>query len=712
TVSGSTGDGISIFSDITAPLVQNVNLNSSISGNTVQNNGGNGVSLGNDLYAHVGQVYNPEEAVVAQNGQSLTATLENSSIVNDLWDNKVNSNGQMGVQLLNELSAEYQGLGGNLPAVTVSVINSGITNCLTGNSIGRNAFTGALIENMVNVSAYINNGTIDVFTGNIAGSSIANNLLNNVVNKNGDEGVNNLNRVSGYAGGGYGGGISQAAINIASSQITNLFSDNSSISENGSTGLVSVNHFEAGTGLIFIPYAPDITSAITGSGISNTIENNSLDLNGGDGANVVNIFEAGSVTGFTINNLLAHNTVTGTANQAQPDRAVAQAEFADGIFLVNAGHASTLIDTLAVTNSLSGNTVQDHTDTGIILVNEFSVGQGRFRAAEDGQQPALPSATITGATIVNNLTDNRVTGNGFDGAELFNQFIATGFADMSDLVLAIENSHISNTLENNQFNGNGDDGLDLFNDIHINAGVGYFSNVLADIKGSSINNTMAANAMNRNGGQGVFADSFIDIVGFVTDPSAAFTGSICTASINGSYRDNEAANNGDNGVLSFDTISITADGGEGPVGIAQADLLTNFNAAIVDAVMSDSLVNNSITGNGFTGAELSYFTEPAPSLGSTVDIFMERNRVQQNGGDGVFIESFGQGSFTANLGDAAAGTGGFNSFTGNGGFDLNNFSDLPITAENNWWGQDTGPAAGQINNPGSVDADPWLTAAP
>ncbi len=46
--------------------------------------------------------------------------------------------------------------------------------------------------------------------------------------------------------------------------------------------------------------------------------------------------------------------------------------------------------------------------------------------------------------------------------------------------------------------------------------------------------------------------------------------------------------------------------------------------------------------------------------------------------------------------------------TGTGRFDLNNTA--AVDARNNWWGQATGPAAGQIANPGSAMTSPFLAA--
>ena len=52
--------------------------------------------------------------------------------------------------------------------------------------------------------------------------------------------------------------------------------------------------------------------------------------------------------------------------------------------------------------------------------------------------------------------------------------------------------------------------------------------------------------------------------------------------------------------------------------------------------------------------------------------------------------------------------------TGNAGFDLDNSTGDAIKAERNWWGQATGPGAGQINNTGggSTDSTPYLTSDP
>ena len=94
-------------------------------------------------------------------------------------------------------------------------------------------------------------------------------------------------------------------------------------------------------------------------------------------------------------------------------------------------------------------------------------------------------------------------------------------------------------------------------------------------------------------------------------------------------------------------------------------------------------------------------------------LFMQNNVIIRNGDDGVEVYADGV-TYDLNMGNATAGTAGYNSIYGNnmnagGAFDLNNTSAESISAENNWWGTTT-PAAGQFN--GTVDYDPWLSADP
>lgn len=255
-------------------------------------------------------------------------------------------------------------------------------------------------------------------------------------------------------------------------------------------------------------------------------------------------------------------------------------------------------------------------------------------------------------------------------------------------------------MESNSFNENGYDGFSLSNSVWIRADETRPSQVLADIRDVSINNAVQSNVMDGNHGEGIHSDNYIDISVYVSDPSSSFRGGIRSATINSSYNDNKIRRNGGNGIDSWNDIGLTA----GPT--------KKGNAFMTDAVISDSLVRNSVRGNLGSGVQLAYRFKPVSDLGTAVLIFMERNRVEHNGSGGVLMRDTGVGSVTANLGDASAVSGGFNSFSGNANFDLDNDSAFPVMAENNWWGQDTGPAAGQISAPGRVDCDPWLTAAP
>jgi Protein of unknown function (DUF1565) len=96
------------------------------------------------------------------------------------------------------------------------------------------------------------------------------------------------------------------------------------------------------------------------------------------------------------------------------------------------------------------------------------------------------------------------------------------------------------------------------------------------------------------------------------------------------------------------------------------------------------------------------------------------NTITGNGGNGVHeVDSSTSADPPGDYGGGSRNSPGGNILTGNGNgttsHDFNNERGngsglVTAMAENNWWGQATGPAAGQISGP--VDSDPWLGAAP
>jgi len=117
--------------------------------------------------------------------------------------------------------------------------------------------------------------------------------------------------------------------------------------------------------------------------------------------------------------------------------------------------------------------------------------------------------------------------------------------------------------------------------------------------------------------------------------------------------------------------------------------------------------SNTVTGN------LDGLVLAAYDSGSTVSVSAYRNIIANNSQYGV-VTDLGSvyGSIVADLGGGSLDSVGYNSIYDNLGYDVN--SDLTqtvsIKAENNWWGQSTGPGSGSIS--GDVDYTPWLTSDP
>jgi hypothetical protein len=149
---------------------------------------------------------------------------------------------------------------------------------------------------------------------------------------------------------------------------------------------------------------------------------------------------------------------------------------------------------------------------------------------------------------------------------------------------------------------------------------------------------------------------------------------------------------GGNASVLLNRVNASHNGNDGIWSYAEAD----------DGVATIAIRNTVARDNLGDGVYSYLYSGKGPDT-----LFVERCQFVSNATYGIEIESDGA-SADLNLGDAAAGTAGFNSIFGNA-HEAGNVGGGAVTAENNWWGTLT-PAAGQFT--GAVDYDPWLNAEP
>ena len=163
-------------------------------------------------------------------------------------------------------------------------------------------------------------------------------------------------------------------------------------------------------------------------------------------------------------------------------------------------------------------------------------------------------------------------------------------------------------------------------------------------------------------------------------------------------------------------IRISPLGSDTITTLVQNNILTNGNnrgfAAIVNSgTLILNLVNNTATNNVVSGYEIR-----TGSISGNITATLSGNTSSGNAISGFHIDDNNStGSFTVDMGGGTLGSTGGNSAFSNTTQDL--FVDLDgaeLKAENNWWGTPAGllPARVTLDSGSTVDADPFLNAAP
>ena len=142
---------------------------------------------------------------------------------------------------------------------------------------------------------------------------------------------------------------------------------------------------------------------------------------------------------------------------------------------------------------------------------------------------------------------------------------------------------------------------------------------------------------------------------------------------------------------------------------------------VVDVNGSNSEVNKVLfLGNVSTNNNSDGIVVPVFNNGLVKKLVLKNNVVVKNRRDGIWLtNAVGSGTFTKiYMGDIALDKGGYNSIYDNnkdGGFlDFRNDSGINgLSAENNWWGQDSNPKTdGLVGGFNSIDVKPWLSSDP
>lgn len=197
------------------------------------------------------------------------------------------------------------------------------------------------------------------------------------------------------------------------------------------------------------------------------------------------------------------------------------------------------------------------------------------------------------------------------------------------------------------------------------------------------------------------------------------------------FASNQILNNGDYGIYlsnytdasgsisNFNSTAVFAENmvsGNGWDGIYAENYFYAWGGDILASSVTHRFSGNAVTGNFGNGVYL-YDVSGAGGMDElAANLFMQGDTVTGNDYAGVYLEFWGGGTYTGDLGGGSLGSIGNNSFYGNdvagwGYYDLLNYTGFSVNAKNNWWG-DLDPSD-QIDPWGdTVDFTPWLTTAP
>lgn len=445
------------------------------------------------------------------------------------------------------------------------------------------------------------------------------------------------------------------------------------------------------------------TSPVSNTTLASRFENNVVIGNGGDGISddYLDVYTGGRASGVsrvTISRYVAGNEIRGnvrggftawdtTARTWGADSPVADvaldSRFDNNTILGNGQNAIEYWQSYIASNG-AGSAVSRAT-----VANTFS--QNRLDATAIGTDAVHINTTYirstgTGSPLTDVSIDNAFTGNTLDGAGSAaigieiesNNYILASNADSP-----IGNARLTTRFEGNTVSNFAGAGL-WFPGNYIRTGPfialgGDATN--SPISGATINNIVINNSVTDNNGHGIYN----------WRNEIKTQAGVTAASTNNTYTGNTIDRNGQNGIYLDEDFGGGANTG-----------------------MNYSFTNNFIRNNGGDGLYL--YIDPSNSDQILKRLLLQGNTITDNGLDGVdvYINGVAPHMFRGDFGGGALGSTGGNTFSGNGGWDINHggSSNMAIWAFNNTWTNSADPEStvwdwNDLSNGGDV-----LTAPP
>ncbi|NTU43086.1 MAG: hypothetical protein HGA78_08540 [Nitrospirales bacterium] len=403
-------------------------------------------------------------------------------------------------------------------------------------------------------------------------------------------------------------GTAGMTASVQDSGITNELSGNQ-VASNISNGMILGNAL----GVIGYSETDSVTGSVVNGSITNTVADNSTSNNGANGLILANILGSAAAMTIPAPGALENGTPTGTVS----------------------------IDSSAIANTITGNTVGANEANGMIVINALASAQldtnspvtdllvgligglisggidlGNFTA---GLQPETVtpaaaeagSATMTGSVtaseITNTISENAVNGNRSNGLILGNLVGTIAAIGSGSVAGDVTSSSITNTVTDNSISNNGTNGLiqvNLLGDILLQGGItideAFAVATAPETEGATISgtvddgmivNTVTGNTVNGNGANGIILGSGIGMIG-LSDASTV-TGGISNSSVSNTVENNSASDNGSNGLILVNVVGAAA---SMPVGAAVPAVAAAEPAAPMVYVENSEITNN-VTGN-------------------------------------------------------------------------------------------------------------------
>ena len=447
--SGSTIQGFTIRDGYNG--VSLISANScSIIGNTITNNGGNGIWIGSDNNVISGNVISNND----WNGVSVT-----ESTGNDLVDNTVSSNTRNGIYV------EY----GTDTTVSRNTVRNNINyqgiylyytdnNTVSGNTVTNNEINGIILNNADNNLVSGNVVSDNGYDGISVCYSNSNNILKNTATNNSRRGI--------YLG--YTSTVGGSNYNIINQ---NIVEDNDldGIFLYGSNG-----------------------NTVSGNTITGNLYNG-ISLDNSDNNSVSgNTLNSNELSGIILNNA-DNNSVSGNTGKSNGNNGIFL-YYSDGNYISGNTVTNNVLNGISVcysnSNNILKNTATNNSQRGIYLGYTSTIGGSNYNIinqnnVEDNGEEGIflyssNGNTVSGNTVTGNLDDgiflnnsdnnsvsgNVVSGNGYNGISIVesngNDLIDNIVTGNNNTGILLQDSD-SNTISRNTMRDNDNNGITLLN---------------------------------------------------------------------------------------------------------------------------------------------------------------------------------------------------------------------------------------------------------